>query len=109
MSELKKISDLPRKEVRYWLFRFRKEEIDSIPSNGSPKGLKEHFENLKGFKGWKYFAVRWDLPPGEPSDIVPLEMVDRKFSVWEEWQATMRSEVKVHPGFESHEKILDEK
>lgn len=102
------IFNLTRREVRYWLFRFRKEVLQSVSSNGSPKGLKGHFEKQKGFKTWKDFAVKWDVPPGEPNDIVPLQMMPRKFSVWEEWQATMRSEVKVHPAFDSHEKVMDE-
>jgi len=100
---------LPRRKLRYWLFRFRTEAIQSVSSNGAPAGLKEHFERLPDFTNWKEFAVRWDVPQGEPSEIVPLEIVLRKFSVWEEWQATMRSEVQTHPAFESHEKVLDEK
>ena len=82
--------------------------MQSVPSNGSPKGLKAHFEMQKGFKTWKDFAVKWDIPNGEANEVVPLHMVKRKFSVWEEWQATMRSEVKVHPSFDSHEKVMDE-
>ena len=82
--------------------------MQSVPPNGAPQGLKEHFQNLPGFTNWREFAVRWDVPPGDPRQPVPLKIVQRKFSVWEEWQATMRSEVQSHPAFESHEKILDE-
>lgn len=99
---------LPRRKLRYWLFRFRTEALQSVSTNGAPSGLKEFFEKLPGFTNWKEFAVRWDVPEGDPGETVPLEIVPRKFSVWEEWQATMRSEVKVHPAFDSHEKILDE-
>ena len=100
---------LSRRKLRYWLFRFRTEAIQSVSSNGAPAGLKQHFERLSNFTDWKEFAVKWDVPPGEATEPVPLEIISRKFSVWEEWQATMRSEVQAHPAFESHEKILDEK
>jgi len=101
-------TQLSRRKLRYWLFRFRTEAIQSVSTNSAPKGMKEFFENLEGFTNWKEFAVTWDVPPGDPRQPVPMKIVPRKFSVWEEWQATMRSEVKVHPAFESHEKILDE-
>ena len=112
MSRIVKRSDfarLPRRKLRYWLFRFRTEEIQSVSTNGAPEGLKEFFEGLPGFTTWKEFAVRWDVPDGEPREVVPLVIVPRKFSVWEEWQATMRQEITVHPAFEKHEKILDGK
>lgn len=102
-------ASLSRRKLRYWLFRLREEEIQSVAADGVPGGLKSYFESLPGFTTWKEFAVRWDVPPGDPRRPVPLEIVQRRFSVWEEWQATMRSEVKVHPAFEKHEKILDEK
>jgi hypothetical protein len=102
------IHQLSRRKLRYWLFRFRTEALQSVPTNGAPSGLKNHFERLPEFTDWKDFAVKWDVPEGDALEPVPLEIVQRKFSVWEEWQATMRAEVKVHPGFEKHEKILDE-
>jgi len=100
---------LPRRKLRYWLFRFRTQAIQSVSSNGAPKGMREYFESLPGFTDWRDFAVRWDVPPGDHGQPVPLQIISRKFSVWEEWQAEMRQEVRVHPAFESHEKILDEK
>ena len=103
------MTSLPRRKLRYWLYRFRTEAIESVPSNGAPEGLKAYFESLPGFSGWKDFAVKWDVPPGQANEVVPYEIMPRKFSVWEEWQATMRAEVKVHPGFDKHEKIMDEK
>ena len=101
-------AQLPRRKLRYWLFRFRTEAIQSVSTNGAPKGMREFFEQLEGFTNWKEFAVRWDVPDGDPGRPVQMRIVPRKFSVWEEWQATMRSEVRVHPSFEQHEKILDE-
>ena len=100
---------LSRRKLRYWLFRFRTEALQSVSSNGAPAGMKEFFENLPRFTNWTEFAVRWDVPPGDPRQPVPMQIISRKFSVWEEWQATMRQEVSVHPAFESHEKVLDEK
>lgn len=108
---------LQRRTVRYWCFRFRNEVLNGVPSDGAPEGLKEHFEKLEGFRGWDRFAVSWDVPHKEycngngcicGRDIVPLEIVLRKYSVWEEWQATIRSEAPTFPGLEKHEKRLED-
>ena len=101
------IFNLPRRKVRYWLFRFRTEAVEGIPANGAPEGLREYFEKYPGFIGWKAFAVSWDLPHIEgclrdlckcANEIVPLTPVSRQFSVWEEWDAQLRAEVKIFPG-----------
>ena len=112
-----KFANMQRRTVRYWLFRFRTESLGGPSSNGSPKGLKKFFEEQDGFNGWNRFAVDWDIPhangcTGDPckcaSLIVPLVIIKRKFSVWEEWQATVRTEATIFPGFEKHEKRLDQ-
>lgn len=106
------IHKLKRKQVRYWCFRFRTAVTGGASAEGAPLGLKEYFEGLESFRilkeGWKNFAVSWDLPhqngcTGDPcecaSTVVPLIMMPRKFSVWEEWNATIRQESPVHPAF----------
>lgn len=124
MSKLVKrkpeFADWQRRKIRYWLFRFRTEATGGAPSNGAPADLRAYFEKMDGFRGWKGFAVSWDIPHvnGEArcdkdpcecaSQVVDLRIVLRQFSVWEEWQATVRSEAPVFPGFEKHEKRLDE-
>ena len=112
--------DWQRRLVRYWLFRFRKEATGGASSNGAPPGLKEYFEKLGGLTTWKGFAVSWDIPHvnGTPrcdkdpcecaSQVVDLRIVPRQFSVWEEWQATVRSEASAFPGFEKHEKVMEQ-
>ena len=105
------IFNLSRSKVRYWCFRFRKEIVDGTDSNGAPAGLREHFEKLPGFTGWKEFAVSWDLPhlancdqSGNPAigtycscarHAVPLTIVGRLFSVWDEWRAKIKKDVPV--------------
>jgi len=105
------IFNLPRRRVRYWCFRFQTEELEGSGSNGSPPGLKDYFEKVPGFLGWKEFAVSWDLPhldncnyDGHPpigiscscsKQIVPLTVVKRLFSVWDEWKMTIRQEAPV--------------
>jgi hypothetical protein len=113
-------ADWPRRKIRYWLFRLRTEVTGGASSNGVPHGFKEFFERLEGFKDWRGFAVSWDIPHinGEArcdrdpckcaSELVDLRIVARQFSVWEEWQATVRSEATVFPGLEKHEKRLEE-
>jgi hypothetical protein len=51
------MNKLQRRTVRYWCFRFRNEILNGVPSDGAPEGLKEHFEQLEGFRGWNYFAT----------------------------------------------------
>jgi len=108
-----KISDLPRRKVRYWLFRFRNEVIEGVSSNGAPPGLKKHFENLPQFTGWEDFGVRWDLPHledcshggwykvGESCSCankkVPLICSPIRRSIWGEWRRTIKNEAPVLP------------
>jgi len=103
--------NLPRRKIRYWCFRFQHEEANQVSSNGAPPGLREHFEKTPGFTGWDQFAVSWDLPHlkncnqgGAPAigtfctcafKIVPLKMVLRSFSVWEEWNRAIRRDAPV--------------
>lgn len=108
-----------RRDVRYWLFRLRTEATGGASSNGIPHGFKKFFEELPGFKSWKGFAVTWDIPHLNGTircdynpckcgtQVVELRIIPRQFSVWEEWQATVRSEASSFPGFEPHERVLE--
>ena len=101
--------NLPRRMIRYWLYRFKKEAEEGTPSNGSPEGLKDYFEKIPGFSGFSEFAVSWDIPHLEDCkksktqfnvcsctrQIVPLQIVYRQFSIQEEWRATIRAEAPV--------------
>ncbi len=111
------IHKLQRRKVRYWCFRFRTEVLEGVAVNSAPKGLKEHVQKLKGFGGWDKFAESWDFPhhescPIDPCEcgrmIVPLEIVSRKFSVWEEWHATVRAEAPIHPAYNKKIKVMDD-
>lgn len=88
---------LPRRKIRYWLFRFRNEKLEGVSSNGAPSGLKAHFEGQGLFTGWENFAVNWDIPDGEPADFVPLIAVRRYVSVWDEWDQEMMKGTKIIP------------
>jgi hypothetical protein len=105
------IFNLPRRRIRYWCFRFRTEELYGTSSNGAPAGLREYFEKIPGFTKWEEFAVSWDLPHldncnymGHPPiglscscsrQIVPLVIMGRLFSIWDEWKMTIRQEAPV--------------
>ena len=98
------MEELGRRQVRYWLFRFRTQAEGGSKANDAPPGLRETFEEHRGSKTkrefWLAFAVSWDV--GENN---PLEMVSRKFSVWEEWNAILRQSVKTLPGYEHLDEV----
>jgi len=68
-----RLSNLTKRQVRYWCFRF-KTEADGIRSaEGAPEGLKRHFESLEWFTSWKDFTVTWDVVESSPLQIRPLK------------------------------------
>lgn len=67
------LNDLSRHDIRYWCFRFHTESTGTVSAEGSPEGLREHFENLMWFPGWNKFGVSWDVHAKNPLDIVPLK------------------------------------
>lgn len=103
------IFNLPRRRIRYWLYRFKNEEQGGALSNGSPDGLRDHFERLPGFDGWEQFAVSWDIPHlsncvksvtqfGVCScsrQVVPLKIVLRDRSVADEWRQVIMREAPI--------------
>jgi hypothetical protein len=79
-----KYLELPGRQVRYWLYRFRTNAEGGAPATGAPRGLKPHFEKLPGFRGWKEFANTWDVDKDKPFDIY-----SRQFTELQEWEATL--------------------
>ncbi len=67
------LSELSRRQVRYWCFRLHTESIGAAKADGCPEGLREHFEAHMWFPGWKKFGISWDVHPDNPLDIVPLK------------------------------------
>jgi hypothetical protein len=79
-----KYLELPGRQVRYWLYRFRTEANGGAKSNGAPRGLKQYFEKQPGFRGWKEFANTWDIDKDDP-----LKIYSRRFTELQEWEATL--------------------
>lgn len=67
------LSNLTKKQIRYWCFRFNAESTNGTSAAGSPDGLKLHFEQLPWFPGWKNYGVTWDVDPKNSLDIKPLK------------------------------------
>ena len=89
--------DLPRRDVRYWLFRAKKKEMDGVPlGDDAPPGFRAEIEAMDGFTGWEHFAEGapkgWDIST-EP----PFEIVRRKFSIDQEWEADLAPNVRELP------------
>lgn len=84
-----------RRQVRYWLFRFKTEEEGGCEASESPEGLREAFECLPSFKfagGWKSFGVTWDVQEEDPFEIMPLDE-----SLWDAWHKHCESAAKEFP------------
>lgn len=70
---MEELTSLTRRQVRYWLFRFRVEtESKGAPAEGAPVGLREYFEEHAHFLGWEVFGITWDVSADDPYVIVPL-------------------------------------
>lgn len=81
-----RLKELDRRQIRYWLFRFRTEtEAGGAKAKGAPRGLRKLFQELPGFDGWAKFGVTWDVGEEDPFSIAP-----RKYTIHEEWNATLR-------------------
>lgn len=84
-----------RHDVRYACFRMQ------TYSSGGEKAEKKHLslakkiEKLDGFGGWGKFARTWDI-----STALPIKLVQRKWSIYEEWNQTLRRVSEPLPGTE---------
>jgi hypothetical protein len=63
-----------RRQVRYWLFRFRTAAEGGASAKGAPSGLRERFEDHPHFGGWENYGVTWDVSDDDPSVLVPLRV-----------------------------------
>lgn len=67
------LSNLTKRQIRYWCFRFHSESTAGTVATDAPDGLKVHFEGLPWFPGWKSYGVTWDVDPKNTLDIKPLK------------------------------------
>lgn len=101
-----KLDDMTKRQVRYWLFRFKTElEDDGASASDAPRGLRKLFEGMEWFQGWNNFSVTWDVNHEEPFRIIPL-----KVSLDEQWNKTLEEKVPEMVKADSHiEKITKKK
>lgn len=85
------ILKLPRREVRYHLYRIRTYVEGGSSHRAEP--FKEYFESREGFTNWNGFARTWDLDV-EGSHH---EIVKRKFTEEQEWNYQINSLVEELP------------
>ena len=75
-----------KRRVRYYCFAMqRKVNEPKKKKVRVAKKFVDYYENHPKFEGWAKFAETWDIDPKNP-----LEIVYRQFSIYEEWNATMR-------------------
>jgi hypothetical protein len=77
-----------RRKIRYKCFAMGRGNVDIVPE----KFIK-YYENQPHFSGWDLFADRWDVAKKDPLKTYP-----RKFSVAQEWEATLSMAVPELPG-----------
>ena len=82
---------LPRRELRYWCFRFKQAADGGASAKGAPRGLRRHIEANEYFGGWESFGVTWDWDD-PPERIVPL-----RHSLESEWNAQAWASAKPLP------------
>ena len=75
------LSNLNRKQIRYSCFRLATEANGGAVAEGLPEGLKEHFEELPWFSGWKNYGITWDVSAETPLTMIPLKLSLEK--AWE--------------------------
>jgi len=97
---------MTRRQLRYWLFRFKTEtEEDGVSAEGSPEGLREKFEDMEWFQGWANFGITWDVHLEDFHRIIPL-----KKSLAEQWDEILEKTVPELVKDETHvEKITKKK
>jgi hypothetical protein len=75
------MSDTPRRELRYWCFRFKQETDGGAPATGAPAGLRAELEADEFFGGWANFGVTWDW------DSTGHRVVPLRYSLEQQWNA----------------------
>jgi len=94
---MSKLDSLTRRQVRYWLFRFRTAEDGGAPAEGAPVGLRARFEKHPHFSNWHNFGVTWDVG-SDPYVLVPL-----KYSLEQQWNTEAMASARPYPGTEKVE------
>jgi hypothetical protein len=85
------ILKIPRRNVRYQLYRIRTQE-EGGPSH-TAKTIKEYYEKQNNFTCWSDFARRWDVDKeGKHNRIVT-----RKFTELQEWNRQLTELVEELP------------
>lgn len=85
---------MSRRQIRYWFFRFKNEldEVDGVPADGAPVGLREHYEEHPYFAGWDKFGETWDLSEDDVEQIVPL-----RYTLEQEWNREVSASARELP------------
>jgi hypothetical protein len=86
-EELKK-----RHDIRYACFRVQKELAEGVKCPKKLHKLVQPLEELKGFEGWRNFAVTWDVSTPDPPTIVK-----RMWSIEQEHEQMLERSSKVIP------------
>lgn len=82
-----------RKKVRYRLSRIQTAELGG-PAADDVDNLKEQFEAMPLFGGWRWYGHNWDVDMANP-----MQIVHRNHSKEEEWDMIIRAKFPVlHPG-----------
>lgn len=76
--------------MRYFCFRIQNAEQGGAPVTelNIPDGFREYFEGQELFDSWDGFAATWDVKTDDP-----FKLYKRKFTIHEEWNATLRAVV----------------
>jgi hypothetical protein len=74
-----------RKKTRYQLYRLRT-EAEGLGASASDAEFAQVFESQEGFRGWRQFAVLWDVAMDDPTRVV-----SRDLSEQEEWNNVVTS------------------
>lgn len=85
-----------RHDIRYACFRVQNYISGGAKAEKKHITLSKKIEKLDGFEGWEKFAVTWDI-----STVTPIVLVKRKWSVFEEWDQTLKRVTEPLPGIEN--------
>lgn len=78
-----------RREIRYRLSRIQT-MVNGGPDAEDKDGLKEIFEGLEHFGGWRFYKITWDVAMDDPYRIVHKDRSEQ-----EEWEAVVRAKFPV--------------
>ena len=82
-----------RHDIRYACFRVQGELAGGNAAESEHHAIAREVEALPGFDGWEKFAVTWDISTPDPIVIVP-----RLWSIYQEWDQTIRRVAQPLPG-----------